>query len=72
MAACTANYTGQLHLYCTVYFICIILSVIGTWLSVGPLNDAILKMIDGHEEMQHSIAGTHAYMYGLVLKKTEK
>lgn len=43
MAACTANYTGQLHLYRTMYFISIILSVVGTGVSVGPLNDAILK-----------------------------
>lgn len=29
-------------------------------------------MIDGGEEMQHNISGTHTYMYGIVLKKTEK
>lgn len=29
-----------------LHFVCAIPSVMGTWLSVGPLNDAILKVKD--------------------------
>lgn len=31
-----------------LHFVCIILSIMGTWFSIEPLNDAILKMKDDH------------------------
>lgn len=45
------TFHGCLHceLYGTIillHFVCIIPSIMGSWLSVGPLNDAILKMKD--------------------------
>lgn len=45
------TFHGCLHceLYGTIIllrFVCIIPSIMGSWLSVGPLNDAILKMKD--------------------------
>lgn len=47
------TFHGCLHceLYRTVillHFVCIMPSITGTWFSVGPLNNAILKMKDDH------------------------
>lgn len=45
------TFHGCLHskLYGTIillHFVCVIPSIMGTWLSTGPLNDAVLKMKD--------------------------